>query len=248
MIKNALLIFMLAAGTAVMAQNGKPTTGVKTPGTVKTAVVAKPTPPALKNEADSVSYAVGISVANFYKQQGITKLNTGLISRAINDILGGKKPLLDDAAANQCMNNYMNKAQAQKSKPAIEAGEKFLAKNKTKAGVITTGSGLQYEVITEGTGAQPVATDSVTCHYKGTLLDGTVFDNSYDRGAPITFYLSGVIRGWTEGVQLMKEGAKYRFYIPYELAYGPNDYGPIPGGSMLTFDVELLKVIKTPAN
>lgn len=248
MIKNFLVICMLAAAPAVLAQNGKPTTGVKTTGAVKTTVAAKPTAPVLKTAEDSVSYAVGISVANFYKQQGISKLNTSLISRAINDLMGGKKPLLDDAAANQVMNDYMNKMQAKKSKPAIEAGEKFLAQNKTKAGVVTTGSGLQYEVLTEGTGAQPLATDSVTCHYKGTLLDGTVFDNSYDRGTPITFFLSGVIRGWTEGVQLMKEGAKYKFYIPYQLAYGPNDYGPIPGGSMLTFEVELLKVIKPAAN
>ena len=138
----------------------------------------------------------------------------------------------------------MSKMQAEKSQPAIASGEKFLAKNKLKGGVKTTASGLQYEVIKEGTGARPTTTDSVTCHYKGTLLDGKVFDNSYDRGQPITFPLGGVIKGWTEGLQLMTVGSKYKFYIPYTLGYGASDYGPIPGGSMLTFEVELLGIKK----
>ena len=198
----------------------------------------------LKTMADSVSYSVGASVANFYKQQGIKKLNTVLVSKAINDILGGKKSLLDESTCNSVMNNYMSKMQAEKSQPAIASGEKFLAQNKSKAGVKTTASGLQYEIVKEGTGARPATTDSVTCHYKGTLLDGTVFDNSYDRGQPITFPLGGVIKGWTEGLQLMTVGSKYKFYIPYTLGYGASDYGPIPGGSMLTFEVELLDVKK----
>ena len=138
----------------------------------------------------------------------------------------------------------MSKMQAEKSKPRIDSGTNFLAKNKTKPGVKTTASGLQYEVITEGTGEKPTAADSVTCHYKGTLLNGTVFDNSYDRGQPITFSLGGVIPGWTEGLQLMSVGSKYKFYIPYTLGYGAFDYGPIPGGSLLIFEVELLNVIK----
>lgn len=207
--------------------------------------VAKPVPPILKNMNDSASYAVGVSVANFYKQQGIKKLNATLVSKAINDIMSGKTPLMDDAASNACMNNYMTLIQTEKSKPRMDSGMAFLEKNKTKPGVMTTASGLQYEIITAGTGIKPTAQDSVTCNYMGTLLDGTEFDNSYKRGEPITFNLGGVIRGWTEGLQLMSEGAKYKFYVPYSLGYGANDYGPIPGGSLLIFEVDLLKVIKT---
>ncbi len=202
------------------------------------------TVPVLKTLSDSASYAIGVSVANFYKQQGINKLNTTLVSKGINDIMGNKKALMDDAMCNNVMNTYMSKMQAEKSKPRIDSGTNFLAKNKTKPGVLTTASGLQYEVITEGTGDKPTAADSVTCHYRGTLLNGTVFDNSYDRGQPITFSLGGVIPGWTEGLQLMSVGSKYKFYIPYTLGYGAFDYGPIPGGSLLIFEVELLNVTK----
>lgn len=126
----------------------------------------------------------------------------------------------------------------------IEAGKAYLAENAQREGVMTTETGLQYEVLEEGTGINPTATDTVKVHYKGTLLDGTEFDSSYSRGEPIEFPLSGVIPGWTEGVQLMKEGAKYRFHIPSELAYGARDIGSIPPNSTLVFDVELLEVVK----
>lgn len=231
--KVFLLIVLLTTFNVINAQPGK------TP-------VSK-TPNPMKSLLDSASYAVGLSVINFYKQQGITKLNSTLVTKAMNDVLAGKKPLLDDAAANAVLNNFMMSLQAQKSKPNIDAGQKFLAENKKKPGVITTASGLQYEILRDSTGPKPVATDSVTCHYKGTLLNGTVFDNSYDRGQPITFSLGGVIKGWTEGLQLMSVGSKYKFYVPYTLGYGPTDYGPIPGGSMLTFEVELLAIKKHPA-
>ncbi len=232
--KKVVLIFLSAVLVNVTnAQPGKTTT-TKTPL------------PVLKNITDSASYAIGISVANFYKQQGIKNLNTTLLSKAINDVLGGKKVLMDDATANSCMNDYMTRLQAQKSKGTIEAGQKFLAQNKLKTGVITTASGLQYEVITEGTGEKPVAADSVTCHYRGTFIDGNGFDNSYDRGQPITFALRGVIPGWTEGLQLMSVGSKYKFYVPYTLGYGAFDYMSIPGGSALIFEVELLAVKKNP--
>lgn len=237
--KSALFILSVALVGSVSAQKG----GTKP--VAKPAVATAATP--LKTIEDSVSYAVGVSVANFYKQQGITKLNTSIVTKAINDGLSGKKTLLDDATCSTVMNGYMSRMQAEKAKPNMEAGRKFLAANKTRKGVKTTASGLQYEVITEGTGERPGPTDSVTCHYRGTFIDGKGFDNSYDRGAPITFNLNGVIRGWTEGLQLMTVGSKYKFYIPYELAYGASDYMSIPGGSALVFEVELLAVKKNPA-
>ncbi|MDQ3846406.1 MAG: FKBP-type peptidyl-prolyl cis-trans isomerase, partial [Bacteroidota bacterium] len=129
-----------------------------------------------------------------------------------------------------------------KSKPNIEAGKQFLETNKTKAGVQTTPSGLQYEVVVQGSGAKPTINDTVVCHYAGRLIDGTEFDNSYKRGEPATFPVSGVIKGWTEALQLMPVGSKYKLYIPYNLAYGTNEAGPIPPGSLLIFDVELLKI------
>ncbi len=155
-----------------------------------------------------------------------------------------KLPLMDDAAANTCMNNYMTKVQAEKSKPRIDSGTAFLAKNKTKPGVNTTASGLQYEVITEGTGIKPTAIDTFVCHYRGTFLDGVEFDASYNRGEPLIYPLNQVIPGWTEGLQLMSVGSKYKFYIPYNLAYGAFDYNSIPGGSLLIFEMELLDVKK----
>jgi FKBP-type peptidyl-prolyl cis-trans isomerase len=235
--KVTLFILLIAAINVINAQP------VKTP--VKpTAAKPKTALPILKNINDSASYAVGVSVANFYKQQGITKMNTSLVSKAINDIMTGKKPLLDDNEANNVMNSYMSRLQAEKSKPTIEAGQKFLAQNKLKPGVKTTPSGLQYEIITEGTGIKPTTMDTFVCHYRGTYINGTEFDASYNRGQPLQMALSQVIPGWTEGLQLMSVGSKYKFYIPYNIAYGAFDYNGIPGGSMLIFDLELLDVKK----
>lgn len=197
---------------------------------------------ALKTLEDSASYAIGVSVANFYSQQGLKNLNANIVAKAINDINNNKKPLIDESIGNAVVMKCMNNAQSQKAKPNIEAGEAFLTKNKSNPAVKTTPSGLQYEVITQGTGPKPSATDTVVAHYKGTLLNGTEFDNSYKRGEPITIPVNHVIPGWTEALQLMPVGSKYKLYIPYQLAYGPNDNGPIPGGSVLIFEVELLSI------
>lgn len=220
--------------------------GTTKPGTTKPAPkpVAKPAGPVLKTMYDSVSYAAGVSVANFYKQQGITKLNTAMVSKAVNDILSGNKPLLDDQACNNVMNSYMAKIQSEKSKPTIEAGQKFLAQNKLRPGVKTTASGLQYEVITEGTGIKPTALDTFVVNYRGTFINGEEFDASSRRGEPLTYGMSQVIPGWTEGLQLMAVGSKYKLYIPYNIAYGAYDYNGIPGGSTLVFELELLDVKK----
>ena len=201
-----------------------------------------------KNLDDSACYAAGMSFANFYKQQGIKKFNTAIIAKAISDVLNGKQPLFGDEVANEVMNKFMFKLQEEKVKPAILAGTNFLTVNKKRSGVKTTASGLQYEVITEGTGARPTADDSVTCNYKGMFINGTEFDNSYKRGQPITFSLHGVIAGWTEGLQLMPVGSKYKLYVPYTLGYGAFDYQSIPGGSTLIFEIELLGIKKLNHN
>ncbi len=229
--KKALLALTLFSSVAATAQ--------KKPLPPKKPVAAAPI---LKTTIDSVSYSIGVNVASFYKQQGLTQLNASVVSKAISDVLSGKKTLLNDEEANTVMMRYMNQASEAKAKPAIAAGKAFLAQNKTKPGVKTTASGLQYLVIKEGSGASPTEADSVTCHYAGTLIDGTEFDNSYKRGEPITFAVGGVIKGWTEALQLMTVGSKYKLFIPHQLGYGTNDVGSIPAGSVLLFDVELLSI------
>ncbi len=232
--KKICIVLLSLTSLAATAQKKplKKTTGTSVPAA------------SLKNGLDSLSYSLGVSVASFYKQQGLNNLNSSLISKAINDVLADRKPVLDPNQCQGIIMNYMNKQQEAKSKPKVEAGEKFLAQNKKNAAVKTTPSGLQYEVLTQGAGAKPLATDTVVVNYKGTLIDGTEFDNSYKRGEPISFPLNGVIRGWTEGLQLMPTGSKYKFYVPQQLGYGLNDQGPIPGGSVLVFEVELLQIKK----
>jgi len=195
--------------------------------------------PVLKTHNDSLSYAIGLSVANFYHQQGI-QLNTAIVSKACNDVLEKKKTLLTDDQANLLFMCHSNPQICVN----VKEGEKFLAQNKKNPNIKTTPSGLQYEVVKAGTGVKPIATDTVVVNYKGTLTNGNEFDNSYKRGEPASFALNGVIRGWTEGLQLMPVGSKYKFYVPYQLAYGLNDMQAIPGGSVLVFEVELLDVKK----
>lgn len=208
-----------------------------------------------KSQNDSLSYSIGMSLASFYKQQGITNINTAMLDRAINDIKTGK-PLLTEEQMTACVNNFMQAKQAEKSEATRKAnagiieinhkaGEAFLAENKTKPGVVTTASGLQYEILKEGTGPKPLTTDKVKCHYHGTLLDGTIFDSSVDRGQPVDFPVTGVIQGWVEALQLMPVGSKWRLFLPSNLAYGDNAAGPkITPGSTLIFDLELLEIVK----
>jgi FKBP-type peptidyl-prolyl cis-trans isomerase FklB len=233
---------LLILGDLVLAQSGKTTTKpVTKPATKPVAAAPKPL---LKSLNDSASYAIGLSVANFYKQQGVPDMNPTLIAKACNDVYTKKPTLIDDQTANMIMNKVMMQIQQEKSKPAIEAGKAFLETNKKRPGVKTTVTGLQYEVITEGTGIKPTSLDTFVCNYKGTLLDGKEFDNSYTRGQPLVLPVTSVIRGWTEGLQLMPVGSKYKFYIPADLGYGNFDNPPIPGGSTLIFEVELLDVKK----
>lgn len=199
---------------------------------------------------DKTSYAVGMVIGRQLLDLGGELLNIEDFGRAVQAIVSGKEPELSFEESQQLVQDFVRQNEArqkaeaeQKGKLAREEGEAFLKENGAKAGITTTASGLQYEVLTEGAGRHPKATDRVRCHYEGRLIDGTVFDSSYRRGEPATFPLSGVIRGWTEGLQLMGEGAKYRFYIPYQLAYGSAGAGrDIPPYAALIFDVELLGV------
>jgi FKBP-type peptidyl-prolyl cis-trans isomerase len=214
-------------------------------GQAKTTTVSKSAPsttPSFKNLSDSFSYALGIQVANYYKQQGIKSINANLLAKAINDVYANKKSSIDDKSIETIMMKTLMPEQYKKTGLNIEAGEKFLAQNKKKAGVITTSSGLQYEVITQGTGPKPSIADSVVCNYRGTFLNGIAFDDSYARGIPATFALTGVVKGWTEVLQLMPVGSKYKVYVPYQLGFGGNDYNGIPGGSLTIFDIELLGI------
>ena len=202
-------------------------------------------PVSLRTQTDSLSYSIGIMVANFYKQQGITKINDTLVNRAIKDAMGGQNTLLTESQCNQVVMSYIEKAKAEKASVSKKEGMAFLAENKTKPGVITTASGLQYIVLKEGTGPKPTINDKVKCDYEGKLLNGTIFDSSIKNGKPIEFAVSGVIKGWTEALQLMNTGSKWRLFIPSDLAYGDQQMGPdIKPGSTLVFDVELLEIVK----
>jgi len=202
-----------------------------------------------KTQIDSVSYAIGLDIGQNLKQQGV-EVNASLLARGLADAIAGSNRALTPEAVNKVMGEFRQQLMAKQQAHASEAGEKnqkegtaFLAANKAKKGVVTLADGLQYEVIKEGTGASPKATDTVTVHYTGTLLDGTVFDSSVERGEPATFPLNMVIKGWTEGLQKMKVGSKYKFYIPSDLAYGANGAGGTIGpNSTLIFEVELLGV------
>ncbi|HEY0433100.1 MAG TPA: FKBP-type peptidyl-prolyl cis-trans isomerase [Chitinophagaceae bacterium] len=210
----------------------------------KTSTAGKTTTPGihLKTLEDSANYAMGLSIANFYKSQGVKRLNSAIVSRAMNDVMNGQEPMINEMQANSAIMTYLNKQQVAKSQPNITACNNFLDENKKKSGITTTASGLQYEVITQGTGPKPTIKDTVVCNYKGAFINGTEFDNSYKRGQPAEFPLTNVIRGWTEVLQLMPVGSKYKVYVPYQLGYGAADYNGIPGGSLLIFDIELLSV------
>ena len=192
---------------------------------------------------DKFSYGLGLGIGQQLLSMG-AEVSVDDFAQAIRDVLEGKETALSFAEAQQIVNNHFAEMEKKAHAAAIEQSEMFLKMNKERAGVTTLPSGLQYEVLATGTGRKPKATDKVRCHYEGRLTDGSVFDSSYQRGEPADFGLNQVIAGWTEGVQLMKEGAKYRFHIPYLLGYGERGAGAsIPPYATLVFDVELIKVL-----
>ena len=212
------MVLLLATSTLLQAQDEKPA-------------------------MDTVSYSLGVLVAQNIKGQGFDELNKDDFAKAFADVIEGNDLQIDVQAANGIIQQYMTEKQASQFAAVKEEGEQFLAQNGLRGEVVTTDSGLQYEVIKPGSGAKPTAADRVTLHYHGTLIDGTVFDSSVQRNDPATFGLSQVIKGWTEGLQYMSTGGKYKFYIPYDLAYGERGSQPkIAPYSCLIFEVELIKI------
>ena len=228
----------------------KPVTGVKKAPV--TPAKAASTPVVLKTQMDSLSAAIGVSFSNSLSSQGISNINAEILTKTINTSLKGGKTTFTPEEANKFIGEYFQVIMAEKQKEGEakgavvrEEGEKFLEENKKKTGVVTTESGLQYEVIKTGDGPKPLPTDKVKTHYHGTLINGTIFDSSVDRGEPVEFPVNQVIKGWTEALQLMPVGSKWKLFIPYQLAYGERAAGPqIPAYSALVFEVELLEIVK----
>ncbi len=227
------VVFLLSA-TAVCAQDAQ----------VKAS-------PAFVNQTDKVSYAIGVDIAGNFKKQGID-INPAQFAKGLADAWAGGKVLLNDEEVKATLMAFQSELKAKMQEKAKVAGDKnkldgeqFLAANKAKPGVMTTASGLQYKVVKEGSGAKPTPEDTVSVHYKGTLLDGTEFDSSYKRNQPATFAVKGVIPGWTEALQLMNVGSTYQLFIPSNLAYGERGAGATIGpNSTLVFEVELLSIEK----
>lgn len=232
---------MMYVCVTVFAQT-KPATKKVATGTKK-AVPAAPAP-VMKNALDSFSYALGLSMAGFYKEQGISDINTALVTKALKDSKAGTA-LLDEAQINNCIVNFMQMKKGEAAEPFKKEGKAFLDSNAKQKGVVTLPSGLQYKILKEGTGPKPAASDRVKVHYQGALINGKIFDSSIQRGEPATFGVSEVIPGWTEALQLMPVGSKWQIFIPSDLGYGDAGAGAdIKPGSTLIFDVELLEIVK----
>ncbi|MHA4893221.1 FKBP-type peptidyl-prolyl cis-trans isomerase [Pedobacter sp. PWIIR3] len=249
--KSLITLLLPLCATITFAQTGKKTVLAKKTSTVKASNTATTQAVTFKSTLDSASYAFGLGMASQMKQGGVSSLNYAALVQGLKDSFGNKKALLSDASAQACINNFFSDVNQEvsirnkaKYAVAMKANQDFLDNNKKQAGVQVTASGLQYMVITKGVGINPKATDTVTVHYAGTLIDGKEFDSSYKRNEPTTFPLNRVIPGWTEGVQLMQPGAKYKFFVPYQLGYGESGTGngDIPPFSTLIFEVELLKI------
>lgn len=197
-------------------------------------------------DIDTVSYALGMYYGKMLSSAPFGELNLNEMKKGFNDVINENETNISEDKIMMVIQTYLMKRQAYEATRNQNEGEEFLLKNKDKEGVVETESGLQYKIVREGTGIAPERTDTVEVNYEGRLLDGTVFDSSYERGETITFPLSGVIKGWTEGMTYVKEGGEIELYIPSDLAYGQRGTGPIPANSTLVFKVELIKVMKGP--
>lgn len=236
---------ILIAGLSIpetYAQKSKKKKNKKSKVEEAVAPVAPPAP-MLSNMVDSISYGLGVSIGQNISTQGLSEVNADKFAKGLDDFLKGGDVLISAEEANKMLNEYFVAIQQKKNAENIEKGKKFLVENATKEGVVTLPSGLQYKILKEGTGLKPTISDKVTTHYHGTLIDGTVFDSSLQRGEPATFPLNGVIKGWTEALQLMPVGSKWELYIPSDLAYGERGAGgQIGPNATLIFQVELLSI------
>ena len=235
---SAVTLLMVVAGVAQnKSKTTKPTTSSQTSSTALT----------LKTGLDSFSYAMGMSVGKFYKQQGLTSIKTNLMLKGIGDAMNDKsKPVMDEMQCNMVMQSYLTEQKAKKSNASKMAGQRFMDSIAKQPGVVKLPSGLQYKVLKAGSETEhPKITDTVKFHYKGSLADGTEFDNSYTRGEPLIHPVSQLVPGWTEALQLMTPGSKWILYIPSSLGYGDQGAGDvIPPGATLVFEVELLEIVK----
>jgi hypothetical protein len=241
--RTSLILMTALFSVQLNAQVKKPATTSKPapkPAATSTAFV-------LKNRTDSVSYAIGVLDGTFFKTQGLTGVNSAVLGQAFKEALAGKTALTPEQC-NEILRVEMERMKSAKVQPNIDQGKAFMATNKKRPEVKETASGIQYEVVTMGTGAKPVDSSIVKVHYRGTYLNGEQFDSSRDRGQPITFSLGQVIVGWKEALQLMPIGSRFKFWIPYNLAYGLQDYNGIPGGSTLAFDIELIDIVPGNGN
>jgi len=235
---SVVTLLMVVAGVAQnKSKTTKPTTSSQTSSTALT----------LKTGLDSFSYAMGMSVGKFYKQQGLTSIKTNLMLKGIGDAMNDKsKPVMDEMQCNMVMQSYLTEQKAKKSSASKMAGQRFMDSIAKQPGVVKLPSGLQYKVLKAGSETEhPKITDTVKFHYKGSLADGTEFDNSYTRGEPLIHPVSQLVPGWTEALQLMTPGSKWILYIPSSLGYGDQGAGDvIPPGATLVFEVELLEIVK----
>ncbi|MGV8038546.1 MAG: FKBP-type peptidyl-prolyl cis-trans isomerase [Thermoanaerobaculaceae bacterium] len=206
-----------------------------------TAVLAQEPVQTLASQKDKISYAIGVDIGNSFKRQGV-EVDVEILAKGLRDSLAGGKVLLAEKEVREVIQAYQTELRAKAQEKAKQDGAAFLAENGKKPGVTTLSSGLQYKVITAGTGPKPTADDSVKCHYRGTLIDGKEFDSSYSRNQPAVFPVRGVIAGWTEALQLMPVGSKWQLVVPFELGYGAGGNRGIPPYSTLVFEVELLGI------
>ena len=238
--KTPIIIICIAIAVNLTAQTKKNT--LKNTNASKNFRSSLPT---IKNSTDSFSYAIGFEAASYYKTQGAKSINSELIKKAFEDVFKNKKTLLTPEQCSMTIQQKLMAYMTNKSTIIKEEGKKFLAENKKRSGVIELPSGLQYEIIKQGTGPKPKATDTVKAHYSGSLINGQEFDNSYKRGQPLEIPVGGVIQGWVQALQLMPVGSKWKLFIPSDLGYGDRGAGgAIPGGSALIFEIELIEIVK----
>lgn len=242
----SLTVLSLSFAVASVAQSTKPpvkkTTATTKPTTKPAAKPAAPKP-LLRNGLDSLSYAIGLNIGGNMQAQGIENMSYVALNKGIADALkNNPTPLMDANTANMTIQQKLQEYMAKKNAAVKEEGRKFLAENKKQPGVVELPSGVQYKIISQGTGPKPLLEDTIVAHYKGTTLDGNVFDESYGRGQPIVYPLNQLVEGWKQTLVLMPVGSKWQLFIPSEYGYGERGSGQIPGGATLVFDMELLEV------